>query len=262
MMHLPQLRRRFIWPADDLVTMNVSVDKAIDVALWWIPGHRPMVRFRDLDPTATVSVLGFPRSANSLLTVWMNRVVRPGVTVLDGRSSHSVLDLTRQVDVGIPVVVPVREPVDACASMLVRQARHDSSDSARGMLRAYAAWYTIAGRLLARPNMIVAAFGDVTADPATLAKRRGLRGVVDLDAADRLDAATLMQSAREELSKVVGQGLPKDGIPAHYLISLPEPARAGELDRARSLLLAPSLASERARATAVYETFLAASHSG
>lgn len=254
-MHLPQLRRRFVWPADDLVTMNISMDKAIDVALWWVPGHRPMVPIKELDPSTTISVLGFPRSANSLLTVWFGKVARAGITVLDGRNSHSALDLWRQLDAGIPVVVPVRSPVDACASMLVRQARHESPDDARDMLRAYIAWHTVVGRAMDRRNLVVATFHQVTTNVTLLAEREQIRPLVDPDKVSELDDASLLTSAREELSQVVGQGLSKDGIPAHYLISLPEPARESELAHAKGLLMNPRLESERDRADAIYRRF-------
>lgn len=254
-MRLPQLRRRYVWPADDLVTNIVPMDKAIDVALWWVPGHRPKLRLDQLDPKATISVLGFPRSANSLLTVWFSKVAKPDVTVLDGRNSHSALDVWRQVDAGIPVVIPVRTPVDACASMLVRQARHESARDARDMLRAYTAWHSMVGRLLDRPNVVVATFEQVTTNVTLLARRRAIQPLVDPEAVARLDDEALLTSAREELSSVVGQGLPKDGIPAHYLISLPEPAREGELTRAKSLLTAPELMRERDEAGQLYARF-------
>lgn len=257
-MHLPPLRRRFIWPADDLVTLRVPIDKAIDVALWWVPGHRPMDRLSAYDPTTTVSVLGFPRSANTLLTLWLNRVVREGVMVLDGRNSHSALDLRRQVDAGIRVLVPVRDPVDACASMLVRQARHDSPSAARGMLRAYAAWHTVVGEVMERPNMSVATFEQVTSDLGSVGDRPILRPLIDPQLSAAYDSETLIDSARKELATVVGQGLPQDGIPAHYMISLPDPAREPQLEQARHLLSVAALAKERDSAYEVFADFRAA----
>jgi hypothetical protein len=230
---------------------------AIDRGLAALRSTRPGIHL-DADPASSIAVVGFPRSANTLLAHWLTMVARPGVSVIGGRLSHSVLDLRRIVDSGIPVVIPVREPVDACASMMTRKGLSDSPGYARRLLRAYVAWHRAAGQVLGTAGVTVAPFGLVTTEPWLLADRPLLRELVDVAAPGHRDMTHVVERTREAIADVVGQGLPEDGVPAHLMVSLPEPAREPSLERARAILRDPVLGSTRMVAERSYEEFMSA----
>ena len=255
-MRIPTLRRRFVWPADDIVSMRPAADRLLDRALARLMTTEPEAVIHRHRPAPSIAVIGFPRSANTLLAQWLTMAARPGVSVIGGRLSHSVLDLHRLVDAGIPVVVPVRAPVDACASVMVRKDLQDSPSYALEILRSYSAWHRVARRLLDRDGVIVAGFSMITTNPLLLADHPALAALVDDDTAARLGMDDLVSRTRESLSDVVGQGLPENGIPAHQMISVPDAARAAELDRARALLTGDGLAGARRDAELQYEEFL------
>ena len=247
-----------MWPADDLVTMRPQADLVLDRLLAGLRGNRPSIAIGQNESLSSIAVLGFPRSANTLLTTWLTTVVKPGVTVLDGRFSHSSLDLHRVTDAGIPVVVPVRAPVDACASMMVRKDLQDSASYGREILRSYAAWHRLARGALDCACITVAMFADITTDPASIVRDTALAELVDLEVVARMDMEALVERTRSSLAGVIGQGLPEDGIAAHQMISLPEPARAPELQRARAILGSPGLRRVREDSERAYEDFISA----
>ena len=187
---------------------------------------------------------------------WLTMVSLPGTRVIGGRHSHSVLDLHRIVDSGIPVLIPVRDPVDACASMMTRSGEHDSLRQGRGLLRAYAAWYSVTGRLLGRPGVRAAPFSVITARPEDLIRGHPWSDAVDSTRARDMQMDEVVEHTRQALASVVGQGLPEAGVPAHLMISVPDPAREAELDRARQVLRAPTLEADRSRAQRAHEDFV------
>ncbi len=164
------------------------------------------------------------------------------MTVLDGRVTHSALDMHRLALADVSVVVPTREPLSTCSSLLVRWDEHLDVRVARGVLRAYRAWYQSAARSLraSRPGTITfASFDDFTTDPACVGHWPGVSALLDpqrLETSQEFEAELHDRLAQEE-----GQGQPLDGVPGHQMISLPDQKRAPLLDEARDLLQSPGL---------------------
>ena len=79
---------------------------------------------------------------------------------------------------------------------------------------------------------------------------------VDPSRVEVMQMDDVIEQTRQSLASVVGQGLPEAGVPAHLMISVPDPAREGELETARQVLRAPALAADRARAHRAYEDFM------
>jgi hypothetical protein len=111
---------------------------------------------RILGPDTDIVIEGFPRSANTF-AVTAFRMAQPGpVTV--AHHLHAVAHVTRAVDMGVPVMLLVRPPDDAVASVLARKPALDPADVAA----AYAAFHE--GVLGHVDGCVVAEFGDVTTD--------------------------------------------------------------------------------------------------
>ena len=141
--------------------------------------------------------------------------------------------------------------------MMTRSGGHDSRGQARGLLRAYAAWYAVARQFLDRSGVRAAPFSVITARPEALLKSGPWSDAVDPSRVEGMHMDDVVEHTRQALALVVGQGLPEAGVPAHLMISVPDPAREGELETARQVLRTPALAPDRARARRAYEDFMA-----
>lgn len=205
------LRRRFVFPAGDVVTGSPLLDRPLDRVLWTLRTGR-------IGRTGTegvdAAVFGFPRSGNTMLAAWLQAVARPGVRVHDGRVTHSALDVLRFTQAGIPIVIPVRNPMDACASFLVRQGRPEDARHGARLLDAYGAWYRMTRRSLASPMVTAMAFEAVTDDPALLAQWTPVVPLLEHDAVAAHAPEVFVEDLRHDLADVVGQGVEQDGVPA------------------------------------------------
>lgn len=256
-MALPAVRRRFVYPSADLVSLSPRVDTSLDRLL--APFHPTRVRRQQGSAASDsrVVVLGFPRSGNTFLAAWLGEVVQPGVTVVDGRSTHSALDLYRYARAGVPVLVPARGPVETCASMMVRAGRFDQPEYGRDMLRAYTAWYRAAEHAMPFESTAVITFEQIIDKPAVVANAGPIADLVDASIAHEVDLDDVAAKLRRSLSGVPGQGSDQDGIEARLMHSLPEPSRARESSTATALLLDDALAAPRERAESAYAAFIA-----
>lgn len=256
-MNLPAVRRCYAYPCADLVTLSPSIDLFIDNLV--APGHRGRVRLvRQMDERrANIIVLGFPRSGNTFLTAWLREVVGPLVNVVDGRSTHSALDVHRSARAGYPVVVPTRPPIDTCASMMLRAGKFDQRDYAEQMLRAYRAWYVTVEQALGHESVAVITFDQVIEQPAVIAAMAPVANLIDSGLASSVSLDDVATRLRVSLAEIPGQGSDQDGVEARLMVSLPDPSRARESQIARNLLLDGSLADDLERAQRCYEAFLA-----
>ncbi len=228
------LRRRYLYPCADLVTGRPAIDRALDSALASAnPGHRrPRITVDDEVPALVV--LGFPRSGNTYLTHWLEWTARPDTVVLDGRMTHSALDVHRVVRSSASVVIPVRPPLATCASWLVRADCVDDPDFARQTLRSFAAWYRVAARAVGRSNVVVSDFDASTCAPWRVSAAGPVSPLVQ--SPDLTDMPLFHSWLDDQLRDVVGQGQPLDGVPAHQMISVPHQGRAGLLEHAAGTL--------------------------
>ena len=256
-MELPAVRRRYAYPCADIVTLSPTIDLLIDGLV--APGHRGRVRLaRQVDKhRPNVIVLGFPRSGNTFLTAWLKEVVSPSVNVVDGRSTHSALDVHRSARASVPVIIPARPPIDTCASMMLRAGKFDQVDYARLMLRAYRAWYMTAMQALGHESVAVITFEQIIEQPAVITEMTPVAGLINADIASSVSLDDVAMRLRASLAEVPGQGSDQDGVEARLMVSLPDPSRARESQIAHDLLLDDSLADDLARAQRCYEAFLA-----
>lgn len=249
-----RIRNFFRYPSADLITQHPALDAPVDGAFAAVGINRQRPLLRAVDPGRTIAVIGFPRSGNTYLTSWLQWLARPEVTVIDGRLTHSALDLHRLVGAQACVVIPIREPLATCASLLVRWDEHLDQRTARAVLRAYRAWYVSARRTAesSHPGSVVlASFEEFTSNPQCVTQWPCVYSLVDRS---RLTSAPQFESQlRSQLAQEEGQGLPLDGVPGTQMISLPHPDRAPLLEQATDLLQSPALAGHLASAERAYQ---------
>ena len=256
-MALPAVRRRYTFPSADLVTLNASIDLLVDdVFVLARRGRVDLKRERDERRTNMI-VLGFPRSGNTFLGAWLREVVSHTVNVVDGRLTHSALDVHRTAREGLAVVIPTRPPIDACASMMLRSGRFDQIDYAEAMLRAYGAWYFTAEQALVHDSVSVITFEQIIEEPWVLAAAEPIAHLLDPEIASSVNLEQFVDQLRTSLADVPGQGSGQNGIEPRLMVSLPDASRARESAMARTLLINSTLAKHLAAAEGAYETFMA-----
>lgn len=119
-------------------------------------------------PSTSVLVDGFPRSGNTF-AVALIREAFPGLTVAS--HLHATAHVKQALADDVPAIVLIRDPVDAIASLSLREPRIPL----RTMLRAYADFYESLAAL--RHELIAVRFERLVEDPAemlrTVATRLG-----------------------------------------------------------------------------------------
>jgi hypothetical protein len=239
------------------VTLNPGIDLFIDRVV--APAHRNRVRLgRQVEKLRdNIIILGFPRSGNTFLAAWLREVVRPSVNVVDGRSTHSALDVHRSARAGIPVIIPARPPIETCASMMLRGGKFDRSEYAEAMLRAYRAWYATAEQALVHDSVSVITFEQIIEEPWVIATAEPVAHLIDPMIASSVKLDQLATQLRASLADVPGQGSDQGGVEARLMVSLPDASRARESAIARTLLVDDSLAEHLAGAARAYGSFMA-----
>jgi hypothetical protein len=251
------VRRRFFYPCADIVTEFPGFDRALD-RLASVAGANPARPTLDVDdPVRTVVALGFPRSGNTLLTYWLRWSAAVSTTVLDGRLTHSALDVHRLAATGAAVIIPVRNPLDTAASWMVRANDYASIDFAARTLRSHAAWSRMVAKAAARHDVLMVDFETLIADPSIVGTWQRLDGLLTSDSSG--EGSEFESWMRSELEDVPGQGLPEGGTPAHQMISLPHADRLPLLEQAGEVINRPELAGARLRALDAHDALLAQS---
>ena len=254
-MSSPALRRRYPFPACDLIAPNLSLSLAIDNVVAFMRRIRRPLDVDSIRQANGLALLGFPRSGNTFLLTWLRSVTKSGVMVHDGRVTHSVLDLHRLATAGVTVVLPVREPELACASMMVRTNSFDDESAGRGILDAYHAWHVIAKRYVTLPNVVVLPFEEFTDNPVDAVQETAVAPLLDERSMSEYEDEEFMARLRTELADVPGQGMDEGDIPARYMISVPHEGREREQRIARGVLNDPRLSRHLRRAEAAYADF-------
>jgi hypothetical protein len=148
----PRHRRRLSpFAVHSWATDTPGVD-AVYCALRGLSAARP-------DRHTDLVVEGFPRSANTFVKAAFVDA-NPDCTVAS--HLHVARSVRRAVRMGLPTVVLVRDPVDAVASLLVRDPRVDP----RTALRAYQRF--LVGVLPVIDRVVVAPFEQAVADPTAV----------------------------------------------------------------------------------------------
>jgi hypothetical protein len=116
---------------------------------------QPKVRGGMVTDRTELVIEGFPRSANTYALAAFRCANGPEVVVAD--HLHSGRSVRVAADRGLPCIVLVRDPVDACTSMIQRQPVR-----ARTALEAYLRFY--AQVTLVMDDVVVADFATTTGD--------------------------------------------------------------------------------------------------
>jgi hypothetical protein len=107
-------------------------------------------------PSTQLVIEGFPRSANSYAVIGFQLAQPAWLPV--AHHTHAPAQVIRAAEHGIPLLVPIRHPRDAIASLLIRDRRY-SVDLA---VEAYASFHETV--LPYRSAMVLTRFEDVTRD--------------------------------------------------------------------------------------------------
>ncbi len=194
-------------------------------------------------PAATqeteIVIDGFPRSGNTFVTVAFLLAQQRPVNI--AHHLHSPFQSIRAWDLGVPSLVPIREPIDAVASLCVTQAWRDPVSAPRE----YGDYYQ---RINDWP--VIANFNRVTTDLSTVVAEVSSRFGSGFNAppadADSetvfgvIDVLSSMRSARVSLNRV----------------ARPTAERTSTLERLRDRLADPSDTATRraaARTLRVYD---------
>lgn len=252
----PQIRRRYAYPSGDLATGQPTVDLALDAVSSRTRRDTHGLGLTVLDPSTSIVVIGFPRSGNTTLTYWLSTFAHEGVTVVDGRITHSALDIHRCARLGLPVLIPAREPLGTCASMMLRRGEATSQTAAREVLRAYAGWYRMATKALNSSHIHVVPFEVIVDDPWHACSWSRIGDLIDATRAAETPTEDIVDSLRQDLASIPGQGQPQNGVPAEWMISLPDPTRAALSTQTRAILQSAGCARDLQSAERAYRDFM------
>jgi hypothetical protein len=114
-------------------------------------------------PDTRLVIEGFPRSANSYAVIGF-QLVQPECLPV-AHHTHAPAQIIRAAERKIPLLVPIRHPRDAIASLLIRDRRFSISLA----IEAYASFYKAV--LPYRDAMVLAHFDDVTRDLGSVIER-------------------------------------------------------------------------------------------
>ena len=137
------------------VTRNLAGEHRATLGLLAL---RPGGRDEPLDADTQVCLEGFPRSGNTFATVLLRR---RGIAQLSSHR-HAPAQVERALRAGVPVVLVVRDPVEACASQLVGAPDLRPGD----VLWAYRRFHD--ALVSRRDDVLVLSFETLTGDPAAV----------------------------------------------------------------------------------------------
>lgn len=160
-----KIRVRYDYPSAAVVTGVPTLDWILDGALHAAGINRMRPPYEFVDSERTIAALGFPRSANTYLYFWLKWCQRPDVRILDGRLTHSPIDVFHLARRGVRVLVPIRPPVPTCASNLVRANSNLSVSAVRKVLRSYRGWYDTVAKVGTFEHVTIVRFNDVIHAP-------------------------------------------------------------------------------------------------
>jgi len=144
-------------------------------------GANPLIRFprlylalarhrygdRVLGPRTDVLIEGYPRSANTFAVAAFEMAQERPVTV--AHHLHAAAHVAAAVEAAVPVILLVRRPEDAIASVIARKPSVDPALAARTYLRFYDGVADVLDRC------VVAEFGDVVGDFGRVIERTNAR---------------------------------------------------------------------------------------
>ncbi len=201
---------------------------------------------RDLSATTQLVIEGFPRSGNTF-AVEAFRAAQPHDVPLSSHV-HTPAQVVRAVRGRIPVLLVVRAPLDAAASMMLAAPYM----TARGALYE---WIRFHRRLVDhREDVVVATFDQITQDMGAVIERVNARYRTPFATFVHDRTATERVFAKIESNNAKRHG----GHVSERDAARPSSVRAVMQQEAHTLLTAPRLARRRDEAGALYSLFAAA----
>lgn len=172
MLHvLGQEAQTIAWRARHLMWLSARTQPALFYAL---AERRGFGRHQLVGPETELVIEGYPRSANSYAVIGLQLAQsRPRQIA---HHTHAPAQVILAAQRGLPLLVPIRHPRDAVASLLIRDPRY-SVDLA---LRAYASFYEAV--LPYADRMVLAPFDDLTRDLGGVIRTVNRRFGTDFDA--------------------------------------------------------------------------------
>lgn len=184
-------------------------------------GVHPRLRDKVVRPDSKMCVEGYPRCANSFLyEIIAARMPEAHIA----HHIHVPSQIYRSVDFGVPVVVVIRNPLDAVASLL---AVSDCRLSAGLALASYIRFYESIEQYT--KNLYVADFPRITKDTLTVLKEIDARydtafASCGFDESDEKSAMDRLVKKNREMKQ-----------PAN-LVAIPDPKKTGSNTRARDIV--------------------------
>jgi hypothetical protein len=110
-----------------------------------------------------IVIEGYPRSANTY--AWAAFWISNGRRIRVAHHNHAAVSVKLGVKLGIPVVVLVRDPVDAVSSWLLRRPRLSAAAAIHSYVRFYSSVARVIDRVVVAPfETVVTDFGAVTVE--------------------------------------------------------------------------------------------------
>jgi hypothetical protein len=179
---------------------------------------------------------GLPRSANTFGTI---AFVARNPTAEIAHHVHLPMQFQRAVDLGVPCVVLIREPVGNLTSLVIAGENDLSHDLA---FRVYIHYYRRIAEL--RDRLSLCDFGEVSSDPSVIARRLNERFGTTFDAEpmgteEQQGIRSLIEDAQEETHLRPAHGT----VPSEFKERL-KPALRAELEKHPLLPTARALYDE------------------
>jgi hypothetical protein len=215
------------------------IDRTIDAASARLMGNGSRLDARALP---SLVVCGYPRSGNTFVAEYLRTALPEHAEVLSNR--HSPIKVQVAAELGVPVVIPVREPLPAVASWMLYMGEPLELARAKRHLLGYRSWHEYVMKVRSRELSLVVPFEKAVTSPASilgwapiqrlnpvLAQHIDVDGVVSRIENDAQDGAVLDPVTQQ---------------------SVPHPERATRAAAYAALLAMPELAKYRRTAAEVH----------
>lgn len=231
-------RSRFLYKAEKWVQIHAGKHPAAFFPVYsMLRGDSPQV----VRPDTEILIEGFPRSANSFAVVAFRRAQRRKVRLAN--NLHVPAQVIRGAKWGIPILLLMRTPKDAVASLAIRDPI-----SIERALKYYVSFYEAAAEY--SDSYVLGLFEDVTSDYGTVIERINERFGTDF--MPFRHTGRNVERVFGRIEKVYERDF-SGASSMEEAVSRPSSARGEAKQRLKDELEAPRHRELLARAEAVYE---------
>jgi hypothetical protein len=197
-----------------------------------------------LDPRALPSLLvcGYPRSGNTFVAGYLRAALPEQSDVLSNR--HSPIKVQLAADLGVPVVIPVREPLSAVSSWMLYLGDPLTLRQAKRQLLGYRAWHAYVLKVRSLERSLLVSFDQAISAPECML------GWAPIQYLNPLRARSIdIDEVIARIEHDARAGAVRD--PATQQ-SVPHPERASRKAAFTALLATPELERPRRMAVEIY----------